>query len=58
MNDDYKKGLVTGLAMQPLFVVTEQGGGKAKAENYCSATVTTGLLSNDGKCKFINFEEG
>lgn len=58
MNDDYKKGLVTGLAMQPLFVVTEQGGGKARTENYCSATVTTGLLSDDGYCRYINFEEG
>lgn len=26
--------------------------------SFCSATVTPGLLSDDGKCKFINFEEG
>lgn len=57
MNDEYKKGLATGLAMQPLFVVTEQGG-SAKAENRCSPTITPGFLCDDGCCRYINFEEG
>ena len=26
MNDDYKRGLITGLAMQPLYVTTNSGG--------------------------------
>ena len=57
MNDDYKRGLVTGLAMQPLYVVKKPGGA-AGAENFCGCTVIIGIASDDGYCRQIVFEEG
>lgn len=57
MNEDYKRGLITGLAMQPLYVVSQQGG-KTKRENYCDTTALTGIMSDDAHCKQITFGEG
>lgn len=57
MTDNYKRGLVTGLAMQPLCVVQKQA--EAPHENYCEMHVTPiNALSNEGYCRFIDFEEG
>lgn len=55
MNDDYKKGLITGLAMQPLYV-TEDGGEK-EHENFCAEYVIPfGIVSDNGYCDDISFE--
>ena len=54
MNDDYKRGLVTGLAMQPLYVVI-QGGGEKVPDNFCGNVVLGDVFSDDGYCKFIEF---
>ena len=56
MNDDYNRGLVTGLAMQPLYVVNKRGGAE-RAENFCGCTVIIGIASDDGYCRQIVFEE-
>lgn len=57
MNDDYKRGLITGLAMQPLYVVNQQGG-KIKHENFCVIyVVPDGIKCDDTMCVFINKEE-
>ncbi|MDE7398972.1 MAG: hypothetical protein K2N06_05525 [Oscillospiraceae bacterium] len=54
MSDDYKRGFITGMAMQPLCVV--EGGGEAVQENFCADTVLVGdTISNDGYCKNIEF---
>lgn len=56
MSEDYKNGLVTGLAMQPLYVVAQQE--KKASENICGAKVVPlDMMSDDGRCKFIDFEE-
>lgn len=54
MTDDYKKGLVTGLAMQPLYVT--QGGGDNKLElterfePVSSCGMGCGIVSMDAEC--------
>lgn len=56
MSEDYKNGLVTGLAMQPLYVVAQQE--KKASENICGAKVVPlDMMSDDGRCKYIDFEE-
>ena len=56
MSDDYKRGLVTGLAMQPLYV-SEPSSTEA-AENFCEQTVIgDGIMSDDCYCRYIEFEE-
>ena len=47
MNDDYKRGLVTGLAMQPLYVMTQSGKEeKTDAEVFGIAPVFIGTTSD------------
>lgn len=53
MSDDYKRGFITGMAMQPLYVV--EGGGEAVQENFCTATTLPGIMSNDCYCEHIEF---
>ncbi len=55
MNDDYKRGFVTGMAMKPLCVTT--GGGEEIFENFCGITVIPGIKSDEVYCEQINFEE-
>lgn len=52
MNDDFKRGLITGLALQPLNVTFE-----SKSGTYCGACIC-GVLSGTSYCKDINYEEG
>lgn len=54
--NDFDKGMITGLAMQPLYVaepvVDEQ------TENFCDTYATAGGIATDiGYCKNIKFEE-
>lgn len=53
MNDDYKRGLVTGLAMQPLYVVVQSG--EKEPDNFCGNVVLGDVFSDNGYCKFIEF---
>lgn len=55
MTDDYKKGLITGLAMQPLCVAESSG---EVSENRCANCVLTGIVSDEGWCRLITYEEG
>ena len=55
MTDDYKKGLITGLAMQPLCVAERSG---EVSENRCDDCVLTGIVSDEGWCRMITYEEG
>lgn len=55
MTDDYKKGLVTGLAMQPLYV-TE--GGADGSGGLCADAVIPAVLTEDGYCREITTWEG
>ena len=55
MNDDYKRGLVTGLAMQPLYVAVQHN--TSNPDNFCGALVTLGIMSDDAFCKQITYEE-
>ncbi len=54
MTDDYKKGFVTGLAMQPLCVAEGSGGA---SENLCYTCALPGIVSEDCACRLITFEE-
>lgn len=56
MTDDYKRGLVTGLAMQPLCVI--EGGGEKTSDNACANLALVGMMSNQSYCRDITFEEG
>lgn len=47
MNDDYKRGLVTGLAMQPLYVAVSGGEEKSDAEVFGIAPAGIGMTSNE-----------
>lgn len=55
MNDDYKRGFITGMAMQPLYV--SKGGGEEISENFCAPTALPATLIDEVYCKQINFEE-
>ncbi|MDE7398294.1 MAG: hypothetical protein K2N06_02085 [Oscillospiraceae bacterium] len=53
MNNEFQRGFITGMAMQPLYVV--EGGGEAVQENFCDNTTLPGIMSNDGYCEHIEF---
>ena len=53
MNNDYKRGFITGMVMQPLCVV--EGGGEQIHENFCGDTVLPGIMSDEGYCENIEF---
>ena len=53
MDDQYKQGLITGLAMQPLYVVAQSG--EKVPDNFCGNVVLGDVFSDDGYCKFIEF---
>lgn len=53
MSDDYKRGFITGMAMQPLCVV--EGGGEEVQENFCDNTTLPGIMSNECYCEHIEF---
>lgn len=55
MNDDYKRGLVTGLAMQPLAVVSTVNI-PVEEPNLCGLTIILGIKSEDGYCAWIDYE--
>lgn len=50
MNEDFKRGLVTGLALQPLNVTLEN-----KSGSFCGVCVC-GTVSEKSYCKDINEE--
>ena len=55
MNDDnFKKGFILGMAMNPLYVVAEQGSGNSVSENFCVLyVVPNGIICDDAICEFI-----
>lgn len=55
MTDDYKKGLVTGLAMQPLAVVGMVSI-PVEEPDLCGLTVILGIKTEDGHCAWIDYE--
>ena len=58
MTEDYKRGLIAGLAMQPLCVVAGSESSHIQLDNYCAPAAFVGeIISNDGFCQMINYEE-
>ncbi len=58
MNDDFRKGFVTGLAMNPLYVVEQQSSDSGKQETICEAcAIGAGTVYDDTRCVFINMED-
>lgn len=57
MDDNFRKGFITGMAMNPLYVVAQQGG-DSSAECFCTDyIVPDGAISDDGMCVFIEDKE-
>lgn len=54
MSDDYKRGLVMGLAMNPLCVIKDNS--KNTSDNYCSDFALFGVLSNECYCENIDLQ--
>ncbi len=48
--DDYNKGLITGLAMQPLFVAD---GRSSEGDCMCAVAVLPAVLSDEAYCRDI-----
>ena len=55
MSDDYKKGLIIGLSMNPLCVIKDNS--KETSDNYCGAFALSGVLSNECYCENIELQE-
>lgn len=57
MDDNFRKGFIMGMAMNPLYVVAEQRSMPA-SDNFCvDFAVTDGSVCDDGICVFINEED-
>ena len=55
MTEDYKRGLIAGLAMQPLCVVAGSESGDRQLDNYCAPAAFFGeIISNEGFCQMMN----
>lgn len=55
MTNDFIRGLIMGMAMQPLYVAVQHN--TSNPDNFCGALVTLGIMSDDAFCKQITYGE-